>query len=300
MAAKKDSKPHFSKVTIAGVGLLGASLGMALMKRRLADRVVGVGRNTGRLERAVRLGAIDSYSLDLEAECHDSDLIVLCGPVSVILKQLPMVFAAAPEGALITDVGSTKASIVATAVKHGSPGVDFVGSHPMAGSEKSGAEWARADLYTGATCILTPDIHGSDGAVARMRDFWEALGMRVIELLPEKHDRILALVSHLPHLVANGLVAQAELGAGISPKLLSQIAGPGFRDTTRIAMGSADMWLDIFMDNAEAMLESIERMQNILAEMSSVIKQDNREELREFLEHTAEYRQEYFEEKQND
>jgi prephenate dehydrogenase len=300
MNATPSETPRFKQATIAGVGLLGASLGLALRERNLADRVVGLGRNKARLERARLQGALDDWSVDLDEACAEADLVVLCGPVSVILEQLPGVLARVPQGALVTDVGSTKNSIVECAARYSRDGVAFVGSHPMAGSEKSGAEFARADLYKNATVILTPDQRTGDEALERVRRLWKALETRVLEMLPGKHDRVLALVSHLPHLVAASLVAQAELGAGVPPQLLRKIAGPGFRDTTRIAMGSAEMWLDIFLDNDRAMIESIDRLVQILTDLRSVIERADRRELSDFLEHTAEFRREYFQENKNE
>ncbi|HUT24692.1 MAG TPA: prephenate dehydrogenase, partial [Sumerlaeia bacterium] len=210
--AATRAQPLFQRAAICGVGLLGGSLGMALRRRGLAKSVVGVGRDAERLALAVEKGAIDSYTLDLEQGCADADAIVLCGPVSVILDQIPAAMAVAPSGALVTDVGSTKRSIVQRASQQPRDDVFFVGSHPIAGSEKSGAAHARADLFDGATVVLTPALSTSDEALERTRRLWESVGMRVVEVLPSRHDEILAMVSHLPHLVACALMAQASQG----------------------------------------------------------------------------------------
>jgi prephenate dehydrogenase len=287
------NEPHFRRVAISGVGLLGGSLGMAVRQRGLAEHVVGIGRDTRRLARAAEMGALDSYTLDLAEGCSQADLIVLCGPISSILDQLPIAFTAAPAGALITDVGSTKRSIVQRAAKLTREGVFFVGSHPMAGSEKSGVGSARADLYESATVILTPEISTPDHALDTVRAFWVALGMHVVEILPARHDQVLAHVSHLPHMVATALVGLTERGPRVGADVLRAVAGPGFRDTTRIAMGNPPMWLDIFLDNRKAMLEAMDGLMDYLREVRTTLQDSDREALRDLLEHAAELRGTY-------
>lgn len=283
----------FNKMVISGVGLLGASLGLAARAKGLARRVVGIGRNEARLLQAVKSGALDAFDLDLAGACQNADFIVLCGPVSIILQQIPEVIAAAPEGAIITDVGSTKRSIVRRAAEVRREGVFFVGSHPMAGSEKSGAQHARADLFEGATAVLTPDLNTDDRALDVTRSFWQSLGMRPVEMLPARHDGMLARLSHLPHLIASALVAQTEVNPAGSIEQMRAVAGPGFRDTTRIAMGGADMWADIFLDNREAMQTSIDILQEILRDLRGVIAQGDRDSLSAFLEHASKTRSTY-------
>ena len=267
---------------------------MALRRRGLARSIVGIGRDAARLTLAVEKGAIDSYALDLGKGCADADAIVLCGPVSVILDQIPTVMAAAPSGALVTDVGSTKRSIVQCASRQPRDDVSFVGSHPVAGSEKSGAAHARADLFEGATVVLTPALSTSDEALERTRQLWKSVGMRIVEILPSRHDEILAMVSHLPHLVACALVAQAGQGAqSQNADALKAIAGPGFADTTRVAMGSVPMWLDILTDNDGPVIGSLDRMLDILYETRRAILQRDRDSLQEFLRNAADLRKEF-------
>ena len=289
MSAKQEG-PHFRRAVICGVGLLGGSLGLALRERRLADSIVGVGRRVERLKLALDAGAIGSYSLDAREACADADLVVLCGPVSIILEQLPEVIESVPRGALVTDVGSTKRSIVERAAECARDGVAFVGSHPIAGSERSGVEFARADLYQDATVILTPDLDTSAQAVARTRALWQALGMRVIEIAPTRHDFLLAAVSHQPHLAAAALVALLERALDESPGLLKAVAGPGFRDTTRIAMGSVPMWLDICFENRPALLKTLDAFISILLEMRKAIAEEDRAAVEHFLETAARLR----------
>lgn len=284
-------EPLFDTVAICGVGLLGASLGLALGRGRLARCRIGVGRSAERLEAARSQGAIDEASTELIESVQRAQLVVLCGPVSVILQQLPYVLRNASPGALVTDVGSTKRSIVeAAAAAQAREGVDFVGSHPIAGSEKSGAAHARADLYRGAPCVLTPDLATSDEAVARARALWEALGMDVVEMLPARHDRLLAVLSHVPHLMASALVEQALREERVPLELQRRVAGSGFRDTTRVAMGSVDMWADIVRENAPALDQAIGSVRDILLEVQEAIRDGDDEALRDFLHRAAEGR----------
>ncbi len=292
LAQEKPPAP-FGRVTIAGVGLLGGSLGLALKQKGLAEEVIGVGRNADRLEKAREMGAIDSFTLKLEKGCEGADIVVLCGPVSVILDQIPQARYWAPKGAVVTDVGSTKRSIVAAAADVENANASFVGSHPMAGSEKSSALHARADLYDGATVVLTPDLSTDDAALERIRDFWTKIGMKVIEMLPARHDDMLAQVSHLPHLMAVALVEQIARASGEQMDIVRKVAGPGFRDTTRIAKGSAEMWADIFLDNDRALLDSMSRIQAVLSDFRQAVSTANRRRLVEMLELAAQAREEF-------
>ncbi|MBN1866642.1 prephenate dehydrogenase/arogenate dehydrogenase family protein [Candidatus Sumerlaeota bacterium] len=285
-----DDRPRFERVAVCGVGLLGGSLGLALKARAMAKHVVGVGRSESRLAQAVERGAIDSFSLDLSSGVAESDLVVLCSPVSIILEQIGVVMEAASAGAIVTDVGSTKESILRRVGEQTRTDVFFVGSHPMAGSEKSGIEHARADLYEGATAILTPDIRTSDEALDRVRALWRGLGMEVVELLPVRHDQMVAMLSHLPHLVASALVSLAGEGPRGNPELLTLVAGPGFRDTTRIAMGSAVLWRDIFAENRIALTEAIDQLIETLLRVRRDLLFENHQDVADFLDSAAKLR----------
>ena len=279
----RETKAVCRTLAIAGVGLLGGSLGMAAKARGLAKRVVGIGRNEGRLKNAVQLGAIDAYTRDLAEGCAKADLIVLCGPVSLILEQLPEVMRAAPDGAVVTDVGSTKNSIVKRAGELQRDGVAFIGSHPIAGSEKSGVEYASADLFRGATVVLTPDHLATDEAIARVQALWRGAGMHIVEMLPTRHDQLLAMVSHLPHLVAASLAEHTRQAPSHAYEQLLDIAGPGFRDTTRIAMGSPAMWEDIFLENADEVMKAMDVFLDVLYEARRALLHRDRDALHEVL-----------------
>jgi prephenate dehydrogenase len=237
-------------LTIVGVGLIGGSIGLAAKKRGLALRVHGVGRDVNKLEAARRLGALDEYHLELAPAVRAADLAIFCTPVSRIAAQILEVAPHCRAGALLTDAGSTKRDLV-QAVEAGLPAeARFVGGHPLAGSEKKGAEHADADLFVDRWTVLTPTEKTPVSAVEDVRAFWQALGARVRILSPEDHDRALALTSHLPHLVAAAL-------AGILPENLRDLTATGFRDTTRVASGDPEVWTPIFQHNRAAVLSAL-------------------------------------------
>ena len=239
-------------LTIVGVGLIGGSIGLAARRRGIAGRVVGVGRDPNTLERARARGALDETSLDPQAAAAGADLMVFCTPVDLIARQVVAAGRSCRPGALLTDAGSTKGAIVRDVQGRLPPGVAFVGSHPLAGSEKQGADHASANLFEGRLVVVTPGADTDDNALSRVLGFWQALGARVRVMGPEEHDRALALTSHLPHLVAAAL-------AGLLPADLYELTAGGFRDTTRIAAGSPALWGAICEANREALLAGLDR-----------------------------------------
>jgi prephenate dehydrogenase len=267
-------------LAIVGVGLLGGSVAKAARAATLARTLVGVGRDAARLEGALADGALDRATTDLEAGVRGADFVLLAAPVLAIEALLERVWCAAPDGATLTDVGSTKAGIVrrAEALAAGRP-LAFVGSHPMAGSEKSGYGVARADLFEGATVLVTPTDRTEPRAVKAVTGFWEALGARVSALDPEAHDTAVAAISHLPHAVADALM---DAVARFAPEAL-EFAARGFKDTTRIAAADPDMWADIFVANRAALGASLGAFRQALAELEGAIARGSREEIRALL-----------------
>ena len=244
-------------LTIVGVGLIGGSIGLAAKKRGLAQHVLGVGRDAGKLERARRHGAIDEYKLDLADAVRDADLIIFCTPVNRIAEQIRRIAGQCAEGAIITDAGSTKQEIVQAVEADLPQQVRFVGGHPLAGSEKKGADHAQADLFVQRWTVLTPTAKTPPDAVETVRSFWQALGSRVRIMTPADHDRALALTSHLPHLLASAL-------AGILPDELHDLTATGFRDTTRVAGGDPEVWTPIFQHNRQAVLAALTQLEERL------------------------------------
>ncbi|GIW92346.1 MAG: prephenate dehydrogenase [Pirellulaceae bacterium] len=249
---------HWQSVTIIGVGLIGGSLGLALRRAGVADRIVGVGRDAKRLSEAVRRGLITQATTNLEEGVAEAELVVVCSPVDRIADHALRALRASPRRAVVTDVGSTKRSIVRAVERYGAQEARrFVGGHPIAGSEQRGAASARDDLFTCRTVVLTPTARTDPKAVLRIKRLWESVGARTVSMKAEQHDRILASTSHLPHLVAAALAAA-------TPTRYLEFAGTGWADTTRIASGDVDLWVAIAMDNRKPLLRAIEKFQNQL------------------------------------
>ena len=269
------------RLAIVGVGLLGGSVAKAVRAQALAREVVGIGRDLARLGPALRDGALDRVTTDLAEGVAGADRILLAAPVLANETLLPRVWRAASPGAVLTDVGSTKRGIAAAAdrLAAGRPEVHFVGSHPMAGSEKSGYAVARVDLFQGATVVVTP-TESSDAAAAKaVGEFWAALGARVVVLEPAAHDRAVAAISHLPHVAAWALV---DAVARFEPDALS-IAARGFKDTTRIAASDPEVWREILLDNREAVRGSLAAFRGALDDLEALIGSGDGAALTAFL-----------------
>jgi prephenate dehydrogenase len=248
--------PLFERMVIAGVGLIGGSLGLAARGRSLVGEVVGYGRGEENLQIARDRGAIDRYSRSPEEAADGADLVVLAVPVRSLRPVAERMLPHARQDAVVIDVGSVKGKIVESLSSLVRPPAAFVGCHPVAGTEHSGAANALPDLFDGQLCIVTPTPSTDSWALARVRGLWERLGMRVESMPPAEHDRLLALVSHLPHVVAYALVTAIERERVADRDPLSY-SGGGLRDTTRIASSHAEMWRDIFLDNRAEVLRAI-------------------------------------------
>ncbi len=264
-------------LAVVGVGLLGGSVAKAARAGHLAHRIVGIGRDAGRLAPARADGTLDEVTTDLAAGVRGADFVLLATPVLSIEALLPSVWRAAADEATLTDVGSTKAAIARAAERLAAARpLAFVGSHPMAGSERAGYAVARADLLHGATVIVTPTEATAPPALKTVAGFWEALGARVGTLDPETHDLTVAAISHLPHLVADALVDAVASGA---PEALA-FAARGFKDTTRIAAADPDMWADIFHANRAALGTSLAAFREALDALARTVASGSREEIR--------------------
>lgn len=274
----------FGKMTIIGVGLLGASLAKACKERGLVEEISGYGRNRKNLEKARDLKIIDHCPADLGAAVSGADLIVLCTPVSTLVPLMQNLVSKVRPGTLITDVGSVKEPIVKGIDKLVPKGVFFVGSHPIAGGENSGLEASTADLYQDAKCIVTPTDATDKKAVEKISALWQAVGMKVVSLSAEEHDFIFGAVSHLPHIVAYALMN--TLGALRTPNgcEVTAYSGAGLRDITRIASSDPVMWRDICLSNRNHSLDLIDRFQNKLEGIRSTIERGDGQELKkEFI-----------------
>lgn len=277
-------------MAIVGPGLLGGSLGLAARAKGLVETITGIGRSQAALEEARRYEAIDEVHLTLESGLRDADLIVLCTPVAHIVKILPEVTRLAKPEAVITDVGSTKGAIVALGeeLTRDRPG-GFAGSHPMAGSEKSGVRFARASLFEGQTCFVAKTQTTSPAAFSQVAQLWREIGCRVVIARPQRHDELAALVSHLPHLVAVALVQTVAISHE-DKNLVKGIIGNGFRDTTRIASGGTSMWEDICRENSAMIARASDKFQQALRELIEAVAADP-ERLRVLLDEASDFRE---------
>lgn len=244
----------FNRVVIIGVGLIGSSLGMNFIKKKLAREVIGIGRNQKNLQEAVKKRAIHhflrrSHDLSLLKQLTKDDLVILATPV----KEIPKYFGLISPNALVIDVGSTKNSIVRAATKKR---IRFVGSHPIAGTERSGAKAGEMDLFQERRCVLTPTRFTRKEDLRKVQRLWKRLGSRVILTSPERHDRLFAVTSHLPHVVAYTLIGVVAKFVPLS--LGARLSLGGLRGTTRIASSPPEMWRDIFLDNRVFLLKGID------------------------------------------
>jgi cyclohexadieny/prephenate dehydrogenase len=270
-------------LTIVGVGLIGGSIGLAARQRGLARRVRGVGRQRAGLDRALARGALDETFLSLDDAAPGSDVVVFCSPVDCIAAQILKASAHYSPGTLLTDAGSTKETIVRAVDGNLPPGIAFVGSHPLAGSEKRGPEHADADLFEGRWTVLTPTKATDPAALDRTIAFWQGLGSLTRVMPPAEHDRALAVTSHLPHLLASAL-------AGILPRELQPLTATGFRDATRVAAGDPALWSAIFSHNRPAVLSALSHLEERLREFRDVIEKGDQAALHALLAEAKEVR----------
>ncbi len=262
---------HSQKVTLIGVGLLGGSLGLALRQRKLAGQVVGFVRRPEAVDECEQLGVVDKADTDLWRAVEGADLVVICTPIAQMRALVEQALPKFKAGAIVTDVGSVKGSVVAEMEPlFASTKASFIGSHPMAGAEKMGAAAARADLFEKAVCVITPTRKSKAAAVKKLEELWKAVGGIPVKLAPDLHDDLVSRSSHLPHVVAAEL-ANYVLSPAL-PKEQAQLCATGFRDTTRIASGSPEMWRDICQANAKNLsrvlgvfIEDLQEFQHALA-----------------------------------
>ena len=240
----------FEKVAVLGVGLIGASFALAMKKRRLCGSIAGFGRNEANLLKARERGVIDGFDLDPARVSADADLVLLAMHAGAFPETAERITAALKEGALVTDVGSIKGDLVYRMEATLSPRASFVGAHPVAGGERSGIDTADPDLFEGRRCIITPTDKTNGKALEAIVSLWRSLGAAVVIMSPEGHDRVLGAVSHLPHIIAYEMVNAADEIDGSS----LVYSGTGFRDVTRIASSSPELWRDVCMLNRDNLI----------------------------------------------
>jgi len=275
----------FKKVAILGVGLIGGSIGEAIKKKRLAATVIGIGHRASSIAEAHKRGAIDKGTLDAVKGVAGADLVIIATPVCLIPAAARRISRSLKKGCVVTDVGSTKAEIVRSLERILPKGVDFVGSHPLAGSEKRGISFAQDDLLKGSVVIMTKTKKTKASSLNRLSRFWRSLGVeRVAIRSPEDHDRIVAEISHLPHIAAAALVNTAN------EKSL-EFASSGFKDTTRIAASDPAIWRDICVTNRKQIVKALERYEKNIATLKKLIKGGSAARLKKEFERSKKRRE---------
>jgi prephenate dehydrogenase len=283
-AAPSPTNTEWPTVAIVGVGLIGGSIGLALQARRLAGRVIGIGRSAASLAAARRAKVVTETAVDLAAAAAEADLVVVATDVGTITTLLDRIDEAVRPGTLITDAGSTKASIVAAWEKRRRTRCGrFVGSHPIAGSHKSGPAAADAALFEGRIAVVTPARATPAADAEAIGGFWAALGSTVFMIDPKEHDKLLAATSHAPHLIAAAI-------ALATPAAARQFTAGGWRDTTRIAAGDPELWADILLDNAAQVAKALARIATGAEKMLAAIEAGDRRRLMTLLARAKEDR----------
>lgn len=278
------------KVVIVGVGLIGGSIAAAVRQRFPDCAVVGVGRSEDRLRAAMDAGLLTDWATECTAELlRESAIVVVCLPVNLIVEQVRLLAEICSDGVLITDAGSVKAAICDEIQRNEKASRVFIGSHPIAGGEQGGFEHAEANLFEGKVCVVS-DVDAADtGEMAklnRISRFWQLLGCRIIRMSAAEHDRVLALTSHLPHVMA----AATTIAVGAENFSLT---GSGFRDTTRIAAGSASLWTAILADNRKNVIAAINRAESVLQEFRVALQKKDDLQVESLLEAAARCRSEF-------
>jgi prephenate dehydrogenase len=269
----------FERVAVLGVGLIGASIALGMKKEGICCHITGFGRNRVNLEKAKARGIIDSLELTPGDACRDADLVLFTVPVGAFVDLAKRAAPAFKKGAVVTDAGSVKGNLVYELERLMPEGVSYIGAHPIAGSDRSGIDAADAELFKNAKCIVTPTSHSDKGSLDKVIGLWNTLGSTVVTMDPGEHDRIYAAVSHLPHVIAYSLMSTI---AGIDPSYL-QFSGQGFRDMTRIAASSQELWRDVCMLNRENLIEMISVFQQTLDSLSRYLRTSDVDSLeREF------------------
>ncbi len=284
---------HFQHLVVIWVGLIGGSLAMALRERGVVERIVGVGRGLKNLERAKELRIIDSFSQDLKEGSRGADLVVVATSVCIIPAAIKQIVPILRDGTIITDVGSVKQRILEEVEPSLPDGLHFVGGHPLAGAEKSGAEASSARLFQGGKCILTPSPNTDPEALEKVASVWRESGMEVVLMDAQRHDRIMGAISHLPHIVASSLVQTIKGSPDPTEDLLGYASG-GFNDTTRVASSRPEIWRDIYLWNREAVLEAISRFDLSLRRLKRLIEEEDGAGLLKELEEAKKLKDQFF------
>ena len=278
--------PHFNKIALIGFGLIGGSIARAARAQGLAKRIVTTARSEKTRARVSELGIVDRVVDSNAQAATDADLVILCIPVGACGPVAQEIAGHLKPGAIVSDVGSVKGAVVREMAPHLPGSVHFVPAHPVAGTEHSGPDSGFAELFINRWCILTPPEGTDPHAVERLGEFWTALGARVEVMTPDHHDLVLAITSHLPHLIAYTIVGTADELEGVTQSEVLKFSAGGFRDFTRIAASDPTMWRDVFLTNKDAVLEMLGTFNEDLSKLTRAIRRGDGEALFEHFSRT--------------
>ena len=281
---------RFHRIALIGIGLIGSSIALAVRRAGLAEHVAVQSRRQETVDAARRLGLGDSYTTDPAQAVESADLVIACVPVGAFAAVAQAIAPALAAGAIVTDVGSVKQSVINQMQPHLPDNVHLVPSHPVAGTEQSGPEAGFAELFDNRWCILTPPAGTDPKAIERVQAFWEALGMHVEIMDAEHHDLVLAITSHIPHLIAYNIVGTASDAETVTRSEVMKYAAGGFRDFTRIAASDPTMWRDVFLHNKDAVLEMLGRFSEDLTALQRAIRWGDGETLFNLFTRTRDIR----------
>jgi len=280
----------FEQITIIGMGLIGSSIARAILENRVADRLIGCDNNAAHCKTARKLKLGQHITSDPLEATRGADLIILATPVGAYGDLGKIICPEMKPGAILTDVGSVKASVVKTLSPALREDCHLIPGHPVAGTEQSGPDAGFASLFAGRWCILTPPEGSNPDMVRKLEVFWQALGSKVEQMTPEHHDRVLAITSHLPHLIAYNIVGTARHLEEVTKSEVIKYSAGGFRDFTRIAASDPTMWRDVFLNNKEAVLEMLGRFSEDLTALQRSIRYDEGDKLFELFDRTRRIR----------
>jgi len=292
------TEPVFNRIALIGAGLIGSSLAWASRKKGLARHVAVTSRSAATRQRIAELGFADSLHEDIKGAVTDADLVIVCTPVGACGAAAEAMAPYLKPGAIVTDVGSVKQAVVRDMGPHIPEGVHFIPGHPIAGTEHSGPDAGFAELFEGRWCILTPLPGDDPAATAKLRRFWEGAGSMIEEMDAEHHDKVLAITSHLPHLIAYTIVGTAVGLEESTKNEVIKFSASGFRDFTRIAASDPVMWRDIFLNNREAVLEMLQRFSEDITHLQRAIRWGEADTLEQMFTRTRAIRRGIIEAKQ--
>jgi cyclohexadieny/prephenate dehydrogenase len=263
---------HFGKIALIGIGLIGSSLARAIARGKIASHIAISTRSAETLQRAEELGLGNSYHLSAADAVKDADLVIVSVPVGASGAVAESISGALKPGAILTDAGSTKTSVIQQMRPYVPEGVHFIAGHPIAGTEYSGPDAGFASLFDNRWCILTPEPGTSPGAIGTLTRFWESIGSRIDTMDPAHHDMVLAIVSHLPHIIAYNIVGTASHLEAVTNTEVIKYSASGFRDFTRLAASDPVMWRDVCLNNKDAILEMLARFSEDLSALQRSIR----------------------------